>query len=55
MVVQDQIDEVSPEQEEAESQENIHNIPNFYQPSAQKHQQMADMEDEEGVNMGDED
>ena len=30
MVVQDQIDEVSPEQEEAESQENIHTAPNFY-------------------------
>ena len=33
MVVQDQIDEVSPEQEEAESQENIHSSHhNFYQP-----------------------
>ena len=35
MVVQDQIDEVPQEQEEAESQENIqttHVLPNFYQP-----------------------
>jgi len=35
MVVQDQIDEVPQEQEEAESQENIqttNGLPNFYQP-----------------------
>lgn len=37
MVVQDQIDEVPPEQEEAESQENIQTaLPNFYHPHSNK-------------------
>jgi hypothetical protein len=56
MVVQDQIDEVPQEQEEAESQENIqttHGLPNFYHPpqnlaavstSGNKNNQMEDDE-----------
>ena len=64
MVVQDQIDEVPQEQEEAESQENIqtnHGLPNFYQPpqnlaavstSGNKNNQM---EDDEAIGEGDED
>lgn len=59
MVVQDQIDEVPQEQEEAESQENIqttHGLPNFYQPppalaavstSGNKSNQMDDGDDED--------
>ena len=59
MVVQDQIDEVPQEQEEAESQENIqttHGLPNFYQPpqnlaavstSGNKNNQMEDVDEDQ--------